>query len=534
MTNPYDMWDAQKTQPPREPTTPSPAQYGNKGALTALEREIEAVCTAANGTRNHQLNRSTFNLAQLVAGGELDETEVRTNLTAAAQTAGLDDDEITATINSGFRAGTALPRTIHPLEQYPDVTALATPEHTNAPEHTSWWYRDLAPVLAGEQTDLTPTVLHRTDQQALFYPGRVNGLIGESESGKTWVALLAVAQTLADTDDNVLYLDFEDSASGIISRLRALTVTDTQLKRFAYIDPDESLGTLQQTDLSAVLAEHKPALIIVDGFNAAMTLLGLNLESNTDATTFAQKLLKPLSFTGATVIYIDHLPKNKDSQMKGAIGAQAKRAMTTGCALKVEVVQEFGRGMVGKLRLTVDKDRAGYVRANSAQAKNAGVAVLVSDATTGAVQLVIEAPDLRPAEQRTPFRPTVLMEKVSRFLETFHGAASGRQVTQNVPGREQYVKEALGYLVEDGFVERTNGPRNSVNHTSTEPYRDTTASPPPTVSAVHPGMRSVSASAHPTPYRGDALDAVSHSTGDTLSASEDLVPDVRSLMAGDR
>lgn len=92
-------------------------------AAAALASEVADVATAVNGTRNHTLNRAAFSLAQLVAGGALTEHDVIEQLTSAAQTAGLDDREIAATIASGFRAGRESPRTV-PEAPSLDVTVL--------------------------------------------------------------------------------------------------------------------------------------------------------------------------------------------------------------------------------------------------------------------------------------------------------------------------------------------------------------------------------------------------------------------------
>jgi hypothetical protein len=562
----YDAFD----DPPKPPGTvhllrPVTAD-AEPYALAALNAEVERVATAANGSRNHTLNRATFSLAQLVAGGALTEQTVREHLEAAAHTCGLDATEITATIDSGFRGGLQHPRGVPEPPQPFDVPAVTVldsppggvdaavtvldsppggvdaavtvldspPGGVDAAERprTSWYFRDLGRVLSGDEPDITPEVLRRTDDAALFYPGRVNGLIGESESGKTWVALLAVAQALADGRP-VLYLDFEDSAAGIIGRLKALGVTDEQLARFAYVDPDEGLGQDQQIDLTEVLAEHQPDLVVTDGFNAAMTLLGLNLESNTDATRFAQKLLKPLSATGATVVYIDHVPKNKDNQSKGGIGAQAKRAMTTGCALRVEVTQEFGRGMTGRLRLVVDKDRPGLVRAVSGGAKNAGTAVLESH-SDGRVEMRIDAPDLRPADERGPFRPTALMQRVSLFLLTVQGeGVSGAAIEREVHGNAKAVRQAVEMLVQEGYVSRRVGPRNAVLHRSVRPFLDnslnmdltssTSSAPRPTSSETRSAGPAATSSARPSPYGEDEVDEVSGPAEEPA----DLVPDVR-------
>jgi hypothetical protein len=84
-------------------------------AKAALERECRAVASAQPGTRNTTLNTAAFNLFQIVAGGGLDEQEVRDRLFEAAQTCGLVADDgtaaVEATIDSGAQAGRTQPRT---------------------------------------------------------------------------------------------------------------------------------------------------------------------------------------------------------------------------------------------------------------------------------------------------------------------------------------------------------------------------------------------------------------------------------------
>lgn len=83
---------------------------GTAYGLAVLRDEIELVRAAQVGTRNHQLNRSAFALAQLVAGGEVLEGVVRSALLSAAVGVGLDEPESRQTIDSAFDAGFRRPR----------------------------------------------------------------------------------------------------------------------------------------------------------------------------------------------------------------------------------------------------------------------------------------------------------------------------------------------------------------------------------------------------------------------------------------
>lgn len=110
-------WLADLAAPPPAPAAPRPVvplRPADGYAAAAVRAEIRILADAPPGTRNHELNRSAFNLGQLVAAGMLDEDQVRAALLLAAERNGLlaDDGQrqTEATIRSGLRAGMANPR----------------------------------------------------------------------------------------------------------------------------------------------------------------------------------------------------------------------------------------------------------------------------------------------------------------------------------------------------------------------------------------------------------------------------------------
>ena len=88
---------------------------GKAWARKALENECEAVAQASPGKRNTRLNEASFNLHQIVYGGELDEQLVRDWLFDATEASGLVADDGAAkawgTIDSGATAARGHPRT---------------------------------------------------------------------------------------------------------------------------------------------------------------------------------------------------------------------------------------------------------------------------------------------------------------------------------------------------------------------------------------------------------------------------------------
>jgi KaiC/GvpD/RAD55 family RecA-like ATPase len=86
-------------------------------------------------------------------------------------------------------------------------------------------------------------MLMRSDGVHLLYDGAVHTIAGESESGKTWLTLIAALQLL-EAGVRVIFLDFEDRADRVIGRLMALGATPTQIRaNFIYIRPDRPSTT---------------------------------------------------------------------------------------------------------------------------------------------------------------------------------------------------------------------------------------------------------------------------------------------------
>lgn len=308
------------------------------------------------------------------------------------------------------------------------------------------------------EADVQPTMLKREDGNFILYPGKINAIFGESESGKTWVALEAVRQELI-AGNTVFYIDFEDSARGILNRLKTLKTPTERFKAFLYANPDSPHTPAVSEALMASLAEFKPSLVVVDGVNAAMNLMGLDLEKNKDATHFSQTILRPLRTFGSGILTIDHVTKSKDNRGNYAIGAQAKRADIDGVAVSVAVEQPFGRGIDGALSLTVTKDRPGFVRAICPDAKTLGIVNLrsVGDDTI-TVSISGGTIAISTADQR--------MEQISQFLER-HGYEMNfneikkRLKDEGIGMGSDMVRVALDSLVARGSViVRQNGQKN--------------------------------------------------------------------------
>lgn len=214
-------------------------------------------------------------------------------------------------------------------------------------EPSSWVAADLEPYLSGSfQAPTTSVGMARMDGLSLLYPGKEHSIIGEMESGKTWVCVASAAQvlmrhptrdewTIETTEDDVqrmrdegvpekwlprvgrhrstlqfyssrdlrdgaasrerecrvVYIHFEESEpASTVERLLLLGVTADAIRdRFRFVG---ATSPLRDGDLDAFL-EFEPALVILDGVNEGMALHGWGIREEDGAAAFRRALVKP-------------------------------------------------------------------------------------------------------------------------------------------------------------------------------------------------------------------------------------------------
>lgn len=343
----------------------------------------------------------------------------------------------------------------------------------------SWQRVDLAAVLAADYQPPQPTVLARADGQRLFYPGRTGSLFGESESAKTWLALLAAVEQIR-AGHRVLMVDFEDDAAGAVGRLLALGLTAVQIRQgFDYRRPEGPLSETAWRDLALDLAD--PALppctlAVIDGITEGLSMHGLAPNADVDVATFHELLPRRLAALGPAVVLIDHVVKAVEARGRWATGSQHKISGLTGSAFIVEPVRPFGIGLTGSSRIFLAKDRPGAIRPQAVPGAGGrhwvGDFTMASDSRGRITQAAVTRPDAE--RERDPFRPTVLMERISRHLEAASEAASGHALELAVLGKASHKRAALELLVAEGFVRReTRG--QAQMHRSARPYRQEAA-----------------------------------------------------------
>ena len=334
----------------------------------------------------------------------------------------------------------------------------------------AWHPIDLIPVLAGECTIPPPALLARDDGAHLLYSGRLHIFLGEPESLKSWLAFYAAAQELS-RGQHVAYLDYEDAAGSAVERLLAFGAKPDDIEaHFSYFEaPPACLDEQAKGLLLSVTAERgQVSLAIFDGVTEAMAALGLDPNVGRDVAALYAGAPRWFAKAGAAVVLLDHVTKNREGRGRWAIGSERKLSGIDGAAYSLDTLQSFGRERTGKVKVSVVKDRPGYVRHQEGQQHMIATFELHSW-PDGRI-----TPHLAAAEMENrdaPFRPTMLMERVSRTLEGAAEPLSQNQICSLTLGKKKDLILALSRLNEDGFATSKPGPRSATLYRSAKPFR---------------------------------------------------------------
>lgn len=230
--------------------------------------------------------------------------------------------------------------------------------------YTARLYADVGALLArGPVPPPHPTIGVRSDNVGLFYKRQVNSLIGDPESGKTFLAMAASADVMF-TGGSVLFVDLDhNGVDAIVSRYRAMGIKGETLadaSKFRYAEPDDA------TDIAGIVNDAKgwrPDFVLIDSMGELMPVFGANSNNPDDFTRVHSAAIKPFATMGACVVVIDHLAKGAQSRTYGASGTTAKKRAIGGTLLRVSVEDSFTPGHGGRSEIVLVKDRNGGLRA---------------------------------------------------------------------------------------------------------------------------------------------------------------------------
>lgn len=302
--------------------------------------------------------------------------------------------------------------------------------------NTSWEPRNLA------ELDDKPPIEPTLGGLGLLYPGKRHVFSGPQESAKTLAAYVIGLQVVRE-GRTVVLIDFEMGPWDAKTRLRELGATDDELGRFLYVEPDVPATP----GVIGALVSLEPSLVVLDALAGAFQLEALDDNSRRDVERWAAAWVQPFWRAGIATIVLDHVTKNAETRGNYAIGSERK---VGGADVHIgfTVKKEIHRGGDGRYKLTTHKDRGGMLKRG-----HLCDLVLDSDPETHYISPRFEAPPVVDADH--PFRPSVIMERISRFLESCYEPVSKAKIENkdNVKGNTEYKRAALDILSDEGFIE---------------------------------------------------------------------------------
>jgi len=320
----------------------------------------------------------------------------------------------------------------------------------------------------------TPTMLTLIgDAGALLYRGKSNSLSGESGEGKSMVAKLAVLQE-ARAGRASLTIDREKDITEFAEKVFELgDVTNEEAALIFYWSPERSTAALMPMILGFA-KKYDIDLVVYDSVSRDMSAFSdtASENSNDDVRRWYTACVQPVVRLGRTPFLIDHVVKPPTSQYGKSVvsdslyskGAVAKREVLTGHAMMMRGVRSFSQAKGGWAKLIDAKDNTGtFAR---------GQVVAEFHVTPGDARSTFELrPNNQPVDSTGDVVPTILMEKLSRFIEEFDGRPSKNQVLTGVGGNSAAKMNGLGRLVDGGYLRIEDGPRAAKLMVSLRPFR---------------------------------------------------------------
>lgn len=354
---------------------------------------------------------------------------------------------------------------------------------------SSWRFEDLTQLASGVELPPTPTVFQREDGQGLFYRGAVNDLHGEPGCGKSMIAQIAAAQELKSSHD-VIYIDYEDSARNVVKRLLLLGVTGEQIvAHFHYVRPSAKPSSPTSLDGWRETLDYADTatLAVIDGVTSCLAYAGLDSNSGDDIAAWYNTMPRLISACGPAVVLIDHVVKSKDNRGRYAGGSMQKLALIDGISYSVDMTKPVGKGVRGVIVIKSGKDRISEIEEHCAVSWDSNGSHLreaarieINSTDPKLMRVTIARPNMMPSEdrqaKRDDFRPTGLMERISRMLEDSLEEPNQSELFKALKedgsgARTAVMSKAVSLLLQEGFVSNRSGRNNRSIFKSVRPYR---------------------------------------------------------------
>jgi hypothetical protein len=277
------------------------------------------------------------------------------------------------------------------------------------------------------------------------------------KSGKS-LGFLAHAVNMVIAEARVVILDRENGADEYARRLRDI-LNDRPANARAAIRERLAYYAWPQIKLTdgpgLAAAIGTPDIVILDSTRTFLSGFQLDEDSSDDFAKFAAAIVDPLFRAGIATVQLDNTGHGDTGRARGS----SSKGDLADVLYSLKTTTPF------------DEHRRGHLKLVRAHSRFGDVAPAFT-IELGAGHFGAFTPDTTAADDPSheTFRPTKLMERVSRAIEETPGL-SKRAIRDSVKGKASWVDLALELLIAEHHV-RTQPDGQALRHHITTPYRE--------------------------------------------------------------
>lgn len=350
--------------------------------------------------------------------------------------------------------------------------------------------------------------------ECMLARGKRHHVAAPLKSGKS-LGFLAHAVDMTIAGARVVILDRENGADEYGRRLRDILADRPSnapraiRARLAYY-PWPALKLTDGQQLGEAL--HTPDIVIIDSTRTFLSGFDLDEDSSDDFAKFAAAIVEPLFRAGIATLQLDNSGHGDNKRARGT----SSKGDLADVVFNVKTTAAFDHRRRGSLRLTRQHSRLGEV-----------APAFTMELGGGHFGRFV-AEEAVPSE--SGFRPTHLMEKISRALEdTSEGLSTNGIQTAIGAGKNREAENArrlaLELLIDERYITVAPGPRNAKIHRSLRPFRETDDDRPRTAPAPPPGTVQPTVPLSPPPYGGQGTEDSPAGPGDRPQPLNGLTAD---------
>jgi hypothetical protein len=225
--------------------------------------------------------------------------------------------------------------------------------------------------------------------------GKVHSIYSGASTGKTFLMLWLILRVL-DRGLPVLVFDMENGPRIMAERLEQLDADPEQLDKLLHYHFYPNLPTTGEglAEYEMRLDNLKPALAVFDSWINFLAANGLEENSSNDVSAWSAAYTHPARSRGIAVLLLDHVPKDGVSS-RGS--GRKKDEVDVMWALRNPY--PFDRDTVGRIVLTREKDREGWLPESVGFSVGGGEEGFVFSRSEGTVELE-DSDGLKPSERK--------------------------------------------------------------------------------------------------------------------------------------